>query len=159
MASSQTICRKYQVLMSNNMECVKNTCIKWDYKLPTSREAPNQAQNQVGLKFDPPQNSNRKLQASKARTGQFPPRGTGLSPAGTGLSLRTRKPSVRNRSLPARDRSLTARTRSEPVSTARDRLPRRLRSTVHRGTGLSYQGPVSESKTLRTQPKLSRSNF
>nr|CAD1842494.1 unnamed protein product [Ananas comosus var. bracteatus] len=96
-------------------------------RLPTSRKAPIQAQNQVGLRFDPSQSSNRKCKATKARTGQFSPRGTGLSPAGTGLSLRTRKPAFGNRPLPARDRSLTARTRS--------------------GTGLDCQGPVASPAT------------
>nr|CAD1835012.1 unnamed protein product [Ananas comosus var. bracteatus] len=40
-----------------------------------------------------------------------------------------------------------------PVSAARDRLPRRLRSTVHRGTGLSLQGPVPESKNSQDSAK------
>nr|CAD1825860.1 unnamed protein product [Ananas comosus var. bracteatus] len=133
-----------------------------DYKLPTSREAPIQAQNQLRLKFDPPQSSNRKLEATKvpqklkftsARFGQFSPRGTGLPDLGPVSQPAPENPTFGNRSLPARDRSLPAQTRSGPVSTARDRLPRRHRSTVHWGTGLSYQGPVPESKNSQDTAK------
>nr|CAD1830112.1 unnamed protein product [Ananas comosus var. bracteatus] len=152
MASSQTICRKYQILMSNNMECVK------DYKLPTSREAPIQAQNQVGLRFDPSQSSNRKCKATKgpskspiyiSRTGQFPPRGTGLSPAGTGLSLRTRKSSVREPVSPC----------TGPVSHYENALGNRSRLP---GTGclvgyaaLFTGGPVSPIRDRSPRVKLS----
>nr|CAD1817854.1 unnamed protein product [Ananas comosus var. bracteatus] len=139
----------------------------------TLEDAPNQAQNQVGLKLGPPQSFNRKLEATKvrkweegdaprppkplkkttlhtARSGQFSPRGTGLSPAGTGLSLRIRKTNVREPVSPCAE---PVSPQQGPVSAARDRLPRRLRSTVHKGTGLSFQGPVPESKNSQDSAK------
>nr|CAD1832961.1 unnamed protein product [Ananas comosus var. bracteatus] len=116
MANNQTICRKYQVLMSNNMECVKYL-------------------NGLSLCH------------------HFSPRGTGLPDLGPVSQPAPENPTFGNRSLPARDRSLPRRCARGPVSTARDRLPRRHRSTVHWGTGLSYQGPVPESKNSQDSAK------
>nr|CAD1825777.1 unnamed protein product [Ananas comosus var. bracteatus] len=86
---------------------------------------------------------------TSARTGQFSPRGTGLSPAGTGLSLRTRKTSVREPVSPCAGPVSPAQTRSGPVSTAKDRLPRLLRGTVH-------WGPVSPIRDRSRELLMSR---
>nr|CAD1836419.1 unnamed protein product [Ananas comosus var. bracteatus] len=65
--------------------------------------------------------------------------GTGLSPRRTGLSLRRR---VR-----------------EPVSPARDRLPQAASTLLTGGTGLSFHGPIPESKNSQDCPNFQISNF
>nr|CAD1836391.1 unnamed protein product [Ananas comosus var. bracteatus] len=81
----------------------------------------------------------------------------------------------RDRSLPSRDRSLTANPKKQrsgtglslrgtglslrrrargPVSPARDRLPQGCRNTAHRGTGLSFQGPVPKSKNSQDLSRI-----
>nr|CAD1840663.1 unnamed protein product [Ananas comosus var. bracteatus] len=104
-----------------------------------------QAETENFASFGAPQ----KLKFTSARTGQFSPRGTGLSQQGPVSRCEPEKPTFGNRSLPRGTGLSPAGTGlgcQGPVAS-----PAEQHCSL--GTGLSHQGPVPESKNSQDSAK------